>query len=101
MTAKIVLQQWVHEHRELKTAAEKQVFYQKVKETLDAQTSENHVAGLLALKDSVNKKRVGLEQNLSSKSTAQGFRVFPSCEEDRAFLQDLFYRMNIPYELTT
>lgn len=79
---------------------EKQIFYQKIKATLDAQTNEAHVAGLLALKDSINKQRVGVEQNLPPKTTSPGFWVFSSSEEDRAFLKALFYKMNIPYELT-
>jgi protein subunit release factor A len=99
MTAKKDLQQWVQQHRELKTVEDKQHFYQKITATLDGQTNEEHVAGLLEIKNSVNKLRVSLEQKLAPK-TSPGFRVFPNSDEDRAFLQALFYRMNIPYELT-
>ena len=57
MTAKKELALWVQQHRELKTVEEKQVFYQKIKATLDAQTSESRLNGLLALKDFVIKQR--------------------------------------------
>jgi len=99
MTAKKELQQWVQQHRELKTVEEKQLFYQKITATLDGQTNEAHLAGLLELKDAVNRLRVSLAQKLPQK-TSSGFRVFPSSDEDRAFLQALFFRMNIPFELT-
>lgn len=99
MTAKKELEQWVLQHRELKTAEEKQVFYQKITATLDVQTSEARLTGLLALKDFVSKQRASLEQKLS-KETSPNFRVFPTSEEDRAFLQSLFFRMNIPYKMT-
>jgi len=99
MTAKKELEQWVQQHRELKTVEEKQVFYQKITSTLDAQSSEARLTGMLALKDFVSKQRASLEQKLS-KETSSGFRVFPISEEDRVFLQSLFYRMNIPYEMT-
>ena len=99
MTAKKELEQWVLQNRELKTVEEKQVFYQKITATLDVQTSEARLTGLLALKDFVSKQRASLEQKLS-KETSSGFRVFPTSEEDRAFLQSLFFRMNIPYEMT-
>jgi hypothetical protein len=99
MTAKQELEQWVQQHRSLSTMEGKQVFYQKITATLDAQTSEARLTGLLALKDFVSKQRANLEQKLP-KGTSSGFRVFPTSEEDRAFLQSLFFRMNIPYELT-
>ncbi|MFN0035788.1 MAG: hypothetical protein ACKVUS_12025, partial [Saprospiraceae bacterium] len=99
MTAKQELEQWVQQHRSLDTVEGKQHFYQKITATLDAQTSEARLAGLFALKDSVSKQRAGIERNLSQKASS-GFRVFPPSEEDRAFLQALFFRMNIPYEMT-
>ena len=99
MTAKKELAQWVQQHRELKTVEEKQVFYQKITATLDAQTSEDRLTGLLALKNFVSKQRASLEQKIP-KEKAPVFRVFPTSEEDQAFLQALFFRMNIPYEMT-
>ncbi len=99
MTAKKELEQWVQQHRELKTAEEKQLFYQKITATLEHQTSESRLAGLLALKESVSRQRTNIERKLSQKGYS-GFRVFPTSEEDRAFLQALFFRMNIPYEMT-
>jgi len=99
MTAKKELEQWVQQHRELKTVEEKQILYQKITSKLDAQSSEARLTGMLALKDFVSKQRASLEQKLS-KETSSGFRVFPASEEDRVFLQSLFFRMNIPYEMT-
>jgi|GEM_PF-2565398 len=99
MTAKKELSQWVQQHRDMQTVEEKQAFYQKITATLDTQTGETRLAGLLALKESVSKQRAIIERKLSQKEEA-GFRVFPTSEEDRAFLQALLFRMNIPYEMT-
>jgi hypothetical protein len=100
MNAKKDLEQWVQQNRELKTVDERQVFYEKITATLDAQTSDARLTGLLALKDFVSKQRASLDLKLS-KEVSPSIRVFPTSEEDRAFLQSLFFRMNIPFELTT
>jgi thioester reductase-like protein len=99
MTAKKELEQWVQQHQNLNTVEEKQVFYQKIAAKLDSQTNEQRLAGLLALKNAVSKQRAKIEQ-LRAQQTSPALRIFPTSEEDRAFLQALFLRMNIPYEVS-
>lgn len=99
MTAKQALEQWVKEHRKLETADEKRHFYQTLTSKLNTQSNEDRLEGLIALKEAVSNQHSNLLGESNQKAIS-GFQVYPASEEDQAFLQALFFRMNIPFKMT-
>ncbi|MFM9948321.1 MAG: hypothetical protein ACKV1O_10320 [Saprospiraceae bacterium] len=100
MTAAQELNAWVKQHRSLETAADREAFYQTILAKLSGKDSDSLHAGLLALKESIRKRRLQAEKTATPRSEFP-IKVFPGSEEEREFLKLLLERMNIAYTMST
>lgn len=98
MTAAQELKAWVNQHRTLETAADREAFYQTILAELSGKDSDSLHAGLLALKESIRKRRLQAEKTAIPRSKF-AIQIFPSSEEERELLKLLLERMNIAYTM--